>query len=314
MSFWKKRAGFRSRHQATVRVFAPAKVNLTLHVTGQRRDGYHTLDSLVMFAPMSDVLTIRANKTLTLEVDGPERMDVPDNFDNLVVKVAQMLGPDRGASLVLTKNIPVASGIGGGSADAAAAFRGLLQFWKMGDLAGMPDEDLRPYAQKLLELGADIPLCLTSVPARVTGIGETVEPLSGLPDLPVLLVNPRRPVSTAEVFRELRPRINAAMPEEIPGFVGPEDFAIWLAQQRNDLQATAIKLQPTIADVLDCLEKSDRVMLARMSGSGATCYGVFPDKASAIVAGELIRRDHPDWWVSAGILGNQQARAMPVVS
>ncbi len=215
---------------------------------------------------------------------------------------------------MLTKNLPAASGMGGGSADAAAALRGLLQFWRMGDMAKMGDAALLPYAKQLLELGADIPMCMMSSPARVRGIGEKVDLLPGLPPLPALLVNPRLPVSTAEVFDQLRPKISPPMPETVPRFPGVADFVAWLGQQRNDLQATALKLQPGIAEVLDRLEKSDRAMLTRMSGSGATCFAVFPDKASAIVAGELIRRDRPEWWVAGGILGDQKAKAMPVVS
>lgn len=314
MSYWKKKAAILSRGQTTVSVFAPAKINLTLHVTGQRRDGYHTLDSLVAFAPFGDTLTIRKAKTLTLTVDGPERLDVPQDMENLVLKVAQMLTPDPAAAITLTKNLPAASGMGGGSADAAAALRGLLKFWHLGDMARMADDELRPYAVELLKLGADIPMCMTSTPARIGGIGEKIEPLPDLPPLPALLVNPRLPVSTADVFRELRPKISPAMPVVLPHFEGLEDFVAWLGQQRNDLQATALKLQPGIGQVLDRLEKTDRVMLTRMSGSGATCFGVFPDKASAIVAGELIRRDHPDWWVAGGILGDQMAKSMPVVS
>ncbi len=314
MSYWKKKAAILSRSQTTVKVFAPAKINLTLHVTGHRRDGYHLLDSLVVFAPFGDTLTINPGKSLTLHVEGPERLDVPDDMENLVLKVARMLSPENTASITLTKNLPAASGMGGGSADAAAALRGLLQFWQMGDLAKMEDADLRPYAEQLLELGADIPMCMMSSPARIGGIGEQVSPLADLPPLPALLVNPRLPVSTAEVFRELRPKINPPMPETIPRFTGAEDLVAWLAMQRNDLQATALKLQPGIGDVLNRLERSDRVLLSRMSGSGATCFGIFPDKASAIVAGELIRRDYPEWWVSGGLLGDQTKRSMPVIN
>lgn len=314
MSYWKKKAAILSRNQTTVKVFAPAKINLTLHVIGHRRDGYHLLDSLVVFAPFGDMLSITHGKSLVLHVEGPERLDVPDDMENLVLKVARMLSPDGTASITLTKNVPTASGMGGGSADAAAALRGLLQFWQMGDMARMDDADLRPYAKQLLQLGADIPMCMMSSPARVGGIGEAALPLPDLPPLPALLVNPRLPVSTGEVFRELRPKINPPMPETMPRFTGVADFVAWLSQQRNDLQATAVKLQPGIQGVLNRLERSDHVLLSRMSGSGATCFGIFPDKASAIVAGELIRHDHPEWWVASGILGDQMKRSMPEVS
>ncbi len=314
MSYWKKKAAILSRSQTTVEVFAPAKINLTLHVTGLRRDGYHLLDSLVVFAPIGDKLTFKAGKNLALRVEGPERLDVPEDMENLVLKVARMLSPEKPASITLTKNLPTASGMGGGSADAAAALRGLLQFWQMGNMAKMKDTDLRPYAEQLLALGADIPMCMMSSPVRIGGIGEKATPLPNLPPLPALLVNPRLPVSTADVFRDLRPKINPPMPESLPTFSSAPDLVSWLSNQRNDLQATALRLQPAIGEVLDRLKKAERVQLCRMSGSGATCFGIFPDKASAIVAGELIRRDHPEWWVAGGILGDQKQRSMPVVS
>lgn len=314
MSYWMKKAAIPSRVRTTVNVFAPAKINLTLHVTGQRKDGYHLLDSLVVFAPVGDSLTIGKAKKLELTVDGPERLDVPENAENLVLRVARLLSPDGGASITLTKNLPVASGIGGGSADAAAALRGLMQLWGMPNASSKSPEDLGPLAAQLLGLGADIPMCLMSQPARIGGIGELITPVAGLPPLPALLVNPRTSVSTPEVFRELRPRINPPMPESLPAFRTLVDFVGWLAEQRNDLQQTAIRLQPAIADVLKCLERSDRILLSRMSGSGATCFGIFPDKASAIVAGEFIRRDHPGWWVATGMLGDQKKKSLPVVS
>lgn len=314
MWFLKKKAATRLRGQKTVSVFAPAKINLALHVTGQRRDGYHLLDSLVTFAPVGDRLSIEPADRLTLKVDGPEMNDVPTDAHNLVLRVAELMDPKGAAKLTLSKSLPVASGIGGGSADAAAALRGLLVHWRLHGLADLSDDALRPYADRLLELGADIPMCLISSPARIRGIGEQIEPIINLPPVPALLVNPRIGISTGAVFKALRDKNNSAMPDTLPEFPDLRSFANWLGRQRNDLQAPAIAMAPVIGDVLDRLAESDGAMLARMSGSGATCFGIFPDKARAVVAGELIRRDHPDWWVAAGVLGDQQHRAMPEVN
>ena len=314
MWFLKKKAATRSRGQKTVNVFAPAKVNLALHVTGQRRDGYHLIDSLVTFAPVGDRIAIESSDELTLKVDGPETAGVPSDAGNLVLRVAELLDPKGKAAITLSKSLPVASGIGGGSADAAAALRGLLVHWRLSGLADMSDDALRPYADRLLELGADIPMCLISSPARIRGIGEQIESLSDLPPVPALLVNPRIEISTLAVFKALRDKENSSMPETLPNFPDLRSFANWLGRQRNDLQPAAIGMEPMIGNVLDRLAEADGALLSRMSGSGATCFGIFPDKASAVVAGELIRRDHPDWWVAAGVLGDQQHRAMPEVN
>ncbi|MGD9294273.1 MAG: 4-(cytidine 5'-diphospho)-2-C-methyl-D-erythritol kinase, partial [Roseobacter sp.] len=181
----------------SVSVFAPAKVNLTLHVTGKRPDGYHLLDSLVMFADVGDELFIQTGNTISVTTEGPEAAAVPPDMDNLVLKVATLFDEMPGASFVLTKTLPVSSGIGGGSADAAAAFRGLMTFWSGGEVSvELYDPAHTPIAQKLLGLGADIPMCLLSQTARISGIGEDIQPLDGLPPLHAVLVNPRRAVST----------------------------------------------------------------------------------------------------------------------
>ncbi|GGE54099.1 4-(cytidine 5'-diphospho)-2-C-methyl-D-erythritol kinase [Actibacterium pelagium] len=296
-----------------VSVLAPAKVNLSLHVTGQRDDGYHLLDSLVAFAPVHDRLDISHGNTLSLTVEGPEGAGVPADMDNLVLKAAAMFADDRGAAITLTKNLPSASGIGGGSADAAAIVRGLMVFW--GLAKDWDDPELADaVGQKLAALGADIPMCLLNRPARVSGIGDEIEYISPLGPIPAILINPRVEVSTPAVFRALKSKTNPPMPETLPAFKGVQDFVPWLTDQRNDLQEPALALAPEIGKVLNALEAEPDCMLARMSGSGATCFGIFPNKDSCYAATERLYTDHPDWWVAGGFLGDQFELSLPKVS
>ncbi len=301
------------------RVFAPAKINLTLHVTGQRADGYHLLDSLVVFAPFGDELTLAAADELSLVVDGPQARGVPVGGENLVLRAARLLGGGRGAALGLTKSLPPASGVGGGSADAAAALRGLSALWGLGDLIGNPMDDRRADAggemrglwQEVLGLGADIPMCLASASCRARGVGGRLDRVAGLPPIPALVVNPGVGVSTPSVFKQLKDKNNPPMPETIPGFSSVRDLAQWLRDQRNDLEAPAITGQPVIERVLTALRACPDVLLARMSGSGATCFGIFPDRARARAARDALARQHPDWWYAEGLLGDQSQKARP---
>ncbi len=300
----------------TVEVFAPAKVNLTLHITGQRDDGYHLLDSLVVFAPVRDRLIIQDGNTLSLTVEGPEAAGVPADMNNLALRAAEISADGRGASLVLEKRLPAASGIGGGSADAAAAFRGMLV--RREDLAAadwaMPDDAaLRPFAEHILSLGADVPMCLLCKPCRARGIGEKLEFVT-LPRLPALLVNPRVPVPTGAVFGGLKRRDNAPMPERLPDFAKAGALIDWLSEQRNDLQAPAIAAAPIIGEVLQVLAALPGCRLSRMSGSGATCFAIFDDIDSAQAAGKALHASHPEWWIAGGELGDQSELAMPTVT
>ena len=267
-----------------VEAFVPAKVNLTLHVTGQRDDGYHGIDSLAVFAEIGDRLTITMPGDLRLVVDGPAKGGVPIDGTNLVLRAARMMRIR--ADFKLEKHIPPAAGLGGGSGDAAATLRVLSGF------SG------RPVPGDGIGLGADVPLCLQSESARVTGIGDTVTPLPGLPMLHAVLVNPGPPVSTADVFTRLDHRTDAPMPEDIPAFTDAAEMIDWLAGMRNDLQATAISLQPVIAQALETLEKTPGCLLARMSGSGGTCFGLYPDAERADSAAGRLRQDFPAWWVA----------------
>lgn len=278
---------------------APAKINLTLHVTGQRADGYHELDSLVVFADIGDRILARPADRLSLAVTGPEAAGLPAGEDNLVLRAARLMAgtlpADRatpGARLTLEKHLPTAAGIGGGSADAAATLRALAALW---------DRPL-PDARAVLALGADLPVCLAGRPCRMTGIGETLAPLPPLPALDILLVNPRRPVSTPTVFRALARKSNPAMPATLPRWRDAADFAAWLAGQRNDLAAPAAALLPDIADMLQALRDCG-CWHASMSGSGATCYGLCPPGQGTAHAARLRQITGPrGWWIAHGRL------------
>lgn len=262
--------------------FAPAKINLTLHVLGQRPDGYHLLDSLVVFADFGDRIEVSPNSELALSVDGPFADGVPTGEENLVLKAARLLDPVRGASIHLHKELPSAAGIGGGSSDAAATLRALGEMWGM------------PLPGNAMTLGADVPMCLDPKAARISGAGEGRMPVEGLPAMPAVLVNPRVGVPTPAAFKGLATKNNAPMPDVIPDFADVTAAADWLAGQRNDLSAPAREIAPVIDDVLAVL---DDALLARMSGSGATCFGLYPDIETAQQTALRIAAKRPDWWV-----------------
>lgn len=275
--------------------FAPAKVNLALHVTGRRADGYHLLDSLVVFADVGDHVTVAHADTLSLAVTGSQSADLlPVTDENLVLRAARAFGPGQGARITLEKVLPVASGIGGGSADAAATLRALALLWQK----PLPD------TAALLALGADLPVCLAGKPARMQGIGEVVQPLAyPLPPAWLVLVNPRMPLSTPSVFAALNRSDNKAM-LPMPPCPTAESLAQWLQSTRNDLQSPAIVAAPAIAKIIAALGATDNCLLARMSGSGATCFGLYATADDATTAANHIRASQPQWWVAeAQILG-----------
>jgi 4-diphosphocytidyl-2-C-methyl-D-erythritol kinase len=294
------------------RVFAPAKVNLALHVTGRRADGYHLLDSLVAFADVGDDLIAAPSASLSLTIRGPEAKGVPTDESNLALRAAAVLAEGHGAAFELVKNLPAASGIGGGSADAAAALRAMLALRGIGRgaLAARAAE-FAPQAEAILALGADVPMCLLPRPLRARGIGDRLDPVD-LPPVAAVLVNPRVALPTAEVFRALRERDNAPMPGALPAFADAVALARWLAQQRNDLEAAALRVQPLVATVLAAVSTTDGCLLARMSGSGATCFGLYATQAAAAQAAERLRAERPGWWVEDTVLGDQSARAVPL--
>ena len=274
----------------TVEAFAPAKINLTLHVTGQRDDGYHLLDSLVVFADVGDRVRAEPAGALSLTLEGPEAGYLQAEPDNLVLRAARLLAPERGAALTLIKRLPVASGIGGGSADAAATLRALADLW------ALP----LPVPQDTLGLGADVPVCMNSAPCRMSGIGEVLEQTPTLPELDIVLVNPRVPVSTPQIFSSLKSKTNPPMSKELPEWSGRDEFIAWLQEQRNDLTEPAIQQQPVITEVLDALQNVG-ALFAAMSGSGATCFGLFPrNEPAAEMAKAALQANHPDWWCAHG--------------
>jgi 4-diphosphocytidyl-2-C-methyl-D-erythritol kinase len=278
-----------------VKQFAPAKVNLALHVTGRRADGYHLLDSLVVFAGAGDWVTIAPAERLSLCVSGPRAAGVPDDGRNLIWRAAELLGPGLGAAITLDKHLPAAGGIGGGSADAAAALRGLAALW------GRP----LPDAGAVLSLGADVPVCLFGRPARMAGIGEDITPLPPLPPLWLVLVNAGVAVPTGPVFKALARADNPPLPVIPPqGWPSADALAQWLVQRRNDLEGPARMLVPQIGDVIAAIAAQSECLLARMSGSGGTCFGLFPTAQSAREAAAALSAQDPAWWVKdAAVLG-----------
>jgi 4-diphosphocytidyl-2-C-methyl-D-erythritol kinase len=284
-----------------------AKVNLTLRVIGRRVDGYHDLESVVAFADCADRLTFAPGPELKLETTGPLAQACGAPSDNLVLKAAVLLAarvPDlKLGAFTLEKVLPVAAGIGGGSADAAAALRLLARHNNL----SLDDERL---AEVALQTGADVPVCLASRACDMTGVGEGLLPLN-LPELPSVLVNPSAPVATRDVFDALGLRngeLLVGITDVIESPAWPEggaSIADWveaLSSIGNDLETPATRLQPAISDVLSALHASEGALLARMSGSGATCFAIYPDSGKAQAASDKIRRDHPGWWVHAGVL------------
>lgn len=282
--------------QLLVTEFAPAKINLTLHVTGQREDGYHQLDSLVVFCAIGDVVTVQPAAKLGLMITGPQSHLLPTTNDNLVVRAARALHPTRGAFVSLEKRLPLASGIGGGSADAAATLRALSRLWN----TPMPN------AASLLALGADVPVCLAGRPARMQGIGEYVTKIDGLPDTYIVLVNPGIAVPTPAVFKSLSNKQNPSMPHDLPSWRDAAELGAWLATQRNDLEGPARAIAPAVDQVLAVIAAQNGALMARMSGSGATCFGLFATEAAAKRAADAIAAGYPKWWVTSGPIYTRQ--------
>lgn len=278
-------------------VTAPAKLNLFLHILGRRADGYHQMESLVAFAALADQLTIEESDALSLAVEGEFATQAGAGEGNLVLRAAQALrahaGVMRGARLTLMKHIPVGAGLGGGSADAAAALRGLNQFWKL----GVGEVALHAIAATL---GADVPMCLASTPALAHGIGTELTPLPhGMPPLYALLVYPRAALLTKDVYTAftLAPPVPAWQPP-----VGA-DAAAWLAALEgtaNHLQAAALALSQPVAAVLQALNAlRPKASLVRMTGSGACCFALYANEAMAEEAAYALKAEHPEWWITA---------------
>jgi len=284
--------------RAAFSVFAPAKINLTLHVRGRRADGYHLLDSLVGFVGAGDWISVRREKRMTLEITGPFAPALSnDAAENLILRAARFLAAatgreDEGAHIKLEKNLPVASGIGGGSTDAAATLIALSQLW---------DENLAQFADAdvAAKLGADVPVCLRRAPTFMRGIGDELTAAPALPPAWLVLANPGKPLATKTVFAALAGRTSAPPPpERFAALTSAGDLAAALAAGDNDLGIPARTLMPEIPDMLDALAARPGCLLARMSGSGPTCFGLFADTEGASAAAAALKAAHPGWWVA----------------
>ena len=273
---------------------ARAKVNLFLHVLGRQPEGFHTLRMMVVFPKIGDLITAEPASGLGLSVDGPFGDGLSTGEDNLTLAAAAALavklGAAPGAALHLQKNLPIAAGIGGGSADAGAALRLLSRIWPGSDRV-----DLHNIA---FALGADAPMCLAQTPAIVGGIGERLSPAPAFPGFWVVLVNPMTPLSTAEVFAGLERRENPAGAQPPAQFSDLAHLTSWLTTQRNDMESAARKLRPEIGKALSALAWDRTCLFHRMSGSGATCFGIFATEAEALNASAQILQAEPGWWVA----------------
>lgn len=280
-----------------VAIDAPAKINLALHVVGQRADGYHLLESLCVFTEFGDRLAVETSDEDRFEITGPFAGGIPAGGDNLVLRARDALrrrfpASTPPASIGLEKNLPAASGLGGGSSDAAATLTALARLWRL----PLDSSELKEMG---LALGADVPMCLARTPLVARGVGEALEPLGRFPALPVVLANPGVEVSTPAVFRALGRRDNPPLPP-LPVLNDAAALVDWLAATRNDLAAPAMGCAPVIAEVLEGLDRHG-ALLSRMSGSGATCFGLFRDRLAAQTAADELRSERPGWFVVATI-------------
>jgi 4-diphosphocytidyl-2-C-methyl-D-erythritol kinase len=282
---------------------APAKVNLTLAVLGRRADGYHLLDSLVVFAGIADRLMLAPGATLSLKVRGETAREAGPLDDNLVLKAARALAAQvpglKLGRFTLEKRLPVAAGLGGGSSDAAAALRLLVKANRL-KAGGAPVTKIAP------SIGADVPVCIDPRPRRMRGIGEVLSAPLKMPKLAAVMVNPGVAVPTRDVFMKLGlepggPVRRAAPARALPR--GAEAFVEYLSKHGNDLEAPAIEVQPVIARVLADIRESKGCLLARMSGSGATCFGIFASPRAAQAAAQNLSAAQPKWWVRATTFG-----------
>lgn len=269
-------------------MLARAKVNLCLHVTGQRNDGMHLLDSIVVFPEVGDVITARPADSLSLEITGPFAQGLRVEPDNLILQAARLLS-NKGAALTLEKNLPLASGIGGGSSDAATSLRLLSEIWNAPI----------PRLSTLTNLGADVPVCMHQVPTRMQGIGDVLSPLPSLPSYWVVLVNSGNAVETGAVFRKMKTKQNPPIMNIPDTFSDTSAFFDFLKTQRNDMQEVAQEISPSISKILMSLESTESCALPRMSGSGGTCFGLYHTEVAARAAAASIRQNNPTWWVVA---------------
>ena len=278
-----------------IEVLAPAKINLFLHLISKRLDGYHNIESLIAFTDFGDLIKVEEATELTLEIEGPFAEDIKglDEEQNLVMRAAvglnKLTGKYLGAKITLVKNIPVSSGIGGGSSDAAATIKALQKLWHL----SIPDGDILKIC---LSLGADVPACLYGNPVFVSGMGEELRPIQGLSDFYCVLVNPRIQISTPTIFNSFDGGFSSSISHS-----GDEDL-FGFVRFSNDLQKPADVLVPEIQQAIESLMGEKGCKLARMSGSGATCFGLFDKKDDVEKAFGGIKAKNSNWWVSSGVI------------
>lgn len=290
-------------------IFAPAKINLYLHVTGRLDNGYHTLDSLVSFADIGDTIKIEPAPDFSFHLDGPyagafgpKERDASPNSSNLAVRavwaLAQAAQKKPDVKITLTKNLPLSSGMGGGSSNAAAVLWGLCEWWGISHHA--------PYLPGLMAtLGADVPVCLKCQPTRMRGIGEILDAVPPMPEIPIVLINPGKSCPTGQVFAHYTGsfRNPSPLPENIDTLDSLTDL---LKNSVNDLSHSATQIVPEITNVLQTLDVQKGCRIARLSGSGATCFGLFDTESQAEHAANEIARENPDWWVRAAWLNRPE--------
>jgi 4-diphosphocytidyl-2-C-methyl-D-erythritol kinase len=279
---------------ATIKASAPAKVNLTLHVTGQRDDGYHLLDSLVVFAGVADQISASIAPDLRMTVSGPFSTGVPTDHTNLIMRAAEALrttrGVTKGAALALEKHLPHAAGIGSGSSDAAATLAMLAELWQVAPLPAT--------APEVIALGADVPVCVGAPrPLRMSGIGDVLSPVARLPECALVLVRPPVEVPTHQVFQGMTHTDGSPM-SELPEGLDYHGFVHWLGAQRNDMQGPAEAIAPEITQAIAKLNALPAVSFAGMSGSGATCFALVKDMATARHVARIVQVAKMDWWVA----------------
>ncbi len=287
----------------TIKVFAPAKINLFLHITDRLSDGYHILDSLATFADIGDYITIKPAPSFSFKIEGEFAKDLAgQNNDNLVIKAAKSLAQISGnalnAEIILQKNLPIASGLGGGSSNAAAVIWGLQELWSLA-------HDADYILPLMIKLGADVPVCQYCKPAIMRGIGDILLPAPIIPETPILLINPMVSCSTKDIFLHYSDAFkdNTKLPKQ---FNSVFDLVKTLDKLNNDLFNPAVTLIPEINNVINALNSYNDCLLVRMSGSGASCFGLFEHMKDAELAANIIKQENPDWWIKTGWLNRPE--------
>lgn len=282
----------------TIHTFAPAKINLYLHVSEKLENGYHALDSLIAFANVGDEITLTPAAEFSLHIDGPFAESIPADENNLAMKAAKLFtdktGKPLNCQMTLTKNLPASAGIGGGSADAAAALRALEQFWDI----KLPKPDILAICNAL---GADVPVCYANRAARILGIGNVQDTRYALPTLHAVLINPLIPCPTGSIFKNFNEPFQTREPDIAEG----DAFLPFIKAQKNQLTPAAIQAVPDIEHILSALRSQKNCLFARMSGSGASCFGIFESEEDSTNAARAIESQNPHWWVRACVLQDQ---------